>query len=66
MTQKKEKSRLKLDFVAAVEMMILISRSSDRIITRIVIVLKEAIYEEQCVPWLPSLLILFLGILKND
>lgn len=52
MTQKKEKSRLKLDFVAAVEMMILISRSSDRIITRIVIVivLKEAIYEERCVP----------------
>lgn len=48
--KKKEKSRLKLDFVAAVEMMILISRSSDRIITRIVIVLKEAIYEERCVP----------------
>lgn len=48
--KKREKSRLKLDFVAAVEMMILISRSSDRIITRIVIVLKEAIYEEQCVP----------------
>lgn len=46
----KKKSGLKRDFITAVEMIILISRSSDRIIMRIVIVLKEAIYEEQCVP----------------